>query len=161
MSKRPGGFTLIELMVVIAIIGVLTAVSMPNVAGIINKGKIAACQAEMNNIKTGILVYADDNGNIPPGSAWASWDIRNLGTALNRYMDRAPQTDPWKTAYYYNSCGAYYGWPYGGVVLSLGKNKTNDGSCRRCEWCCYSQGNLGGGQNMRLCGDDIRTIIKT
>ena len=51
-----GGFTLIELVIVIAILGVLMAVALPNFAGISNRGETAADKAELVTIQTAMDV---------------------------------------------------------------------------------------------------------
>jgi len=58
MKKK--GFTLIELIVVIAIIGLLAAVIAPNVFRAIEKGKAASTEADYRSIKTGALAYFAD-----------------------------------------------------------------------------------------------------
>jgi prepilin-type N-terminal cleavage/methylation domain-containing protein len=61
MQKK--GFTIIELIVVIAIIAVLAAIVMVNVTSYINKGKDAAVQGDLAGIMTDAAVYFDTNGN--------------------------------------------------------------------------------------------------
>ena len=61
--KTSKGFTIIELIVVIAIIAVLATIVLVNVTGYINKGKDAAIQGNMAGIMTDAAVYFDANGN--------------------------------------------------------------------------------------------------
>ncbi|MSU54430.1 MAG: type II secretion system protein [Candidatus Staskawiczbacteria bacterium] len=57
------GFTIIELLVVVAIIAVLTGIVLVNVTPYINKGKDAAIKANLNTILINGAVYYDDNSN--------------------------------------------------------------------------------------------------
>lgn len=62
-NKSGAGFTIIELLVVVAIIAVLAAIVLVNVTQYINKGKDAAIKGNMATILTNMAVYYDDNGN--------------------------------------------------------------------------------------------------
>jgi prepilin-type N-terminal cleavage/methylation domain-containing protein len=61
--NKSKGFTIIELIVVIAIIAVLAAIVMVNVTQYINKSKDAAIKGNMATIMTNAAVYFDTNGN--------------------------------------------------------------------------------------------------
>ena len=62
-SKPLTGFTIIELLIVIAIIGVLAAIVLINVTGYINKGKDAAAKGDMSTLFTNAITFYNDNSN--------------------------------------------------------------------------------------------------
>ena len=55
------GFTLLELLMVVAILGTLTTVVVPNVGGLIGTANVAAANIEAANVKTAALVHYTDN----------------------------------------------------------------------------------------------------
>jgi len=71
MSKK--GFTLVELIVVIAIIAVLTAVVSPTAYNAIEKAKVARATLDMKTIKTAAMSFNGDTG---------TWPLRGIGTPL-------------------------------------------------------------------------------
>jgi prepilin-type N-terminal cleavage/methylation domain-containing protein len=62
------GFTLIEILAVILIIGILSTFVIPQVISAIGLGKSSACQANLNAISRGFLEYQTKYSRIPKGS---------------------------------------------------------------------------------------------
>src|SRR3954469_4129139 len=55
------GFTLVELLVVISILGILAAVVVFSVSGITDKGQTSACKADSSSVRTAVAAYQAKN----------------------------------------------------------------------------------------------------
>jgi prepilin-type N-terminal cleavage/methylation domain-containing protein len=62
-KSSEGGFTLVELLVVIVIIGILAAVAVFAVAGIADKGQTASCSADRRAVQTAVEAYRAQQAN--------------------------------------------------------------------------------------------------
>jgi type IV pilus assembly protein PilA len=66
MKKNQSGFTLIELMIVVAIIGILAAIALPKFADMLEKSREGATRGNLNSIQSAINIYnADQQGSWP------------------------------------------------------------------------------------------------
>lgn len=63
---RRGGFTLVEILVVIVIIGILAAIAIPAVNQAVTRGKNAAMKLEVNGLDQAVNQYNDRYGDFPP-----------------------------------------------------------------------------------------------
>ncbi|CAK3015205.1 type IV pilus assembly protein PilA [Vibrio crassostreae] len=62
------GFTLIELMIVVAVIGVLSAIAIPQYQKYVAKAEVASALATATGVKTNVEAYSVENGSFPDGS---------------------------------------------------------------------------------------------
>ena len=103
------GFTLIELMVVLVIIGVLAALIVPNVLDRADDARVTAAKTDVNNLMQALKLYRLDNQRYPT-SAQGLQALVVKPTAgpipgnWKPYVDKLPN-DPWGNAYQYMNPG--------------------------------------------------------
>ena len=68
MKLNKKGFTLVELMIVVAIIGILAAVAVPKFADLINKSKEGATKGGLSAVRGALHVYYGNNEGVFPGN---------------------------------------------------------------------------------------------
>ena len=109
-AVRQRGFTLIEIMVVVIIIGILAAIVAPNVIGRVDDAQITKAVAEISNIENALKFYPLDNFAYPTTEQGIEAlvtkpndpNVRNWKTG--GYLDRMPK-DPWGNPYLYLNPG--------------------------------------------------------
>ncbi|MCM8813474.1 MAG: type II secretion system major pseudopilin GspG [Candidatus Omnitrophica bacterium] len=117
------GFTLIELMLVVVIIGALAAMVLPRLAGRSEQARTAAAKADISaNIATGLKLYELDNGAFPTTEEGLNALLNKPVSAPNwngPYLERPP-VDPWGKPYQYKSPGQHRPQDYD--LYSLGRD---------------------------------------
>ncbi len=86
MKKQQSGFTLIELMIVVAIIGILAAVALPAYQDYTKRAKFSEVVIGTSGLKTAVELCAQDQGDVAPcddGANGAGWSIDNVGANGN------------------------------------------------------------------------------
>ena len=103
------GFTLIELMVVLVIIGVLAALIVPNVLNRADDARITAARTDVNNLMQALKLYRLDNQQYPSAEQGLAALVSKptvgaVPTNWKPYVDKLPN-DPWGRAYQYMNPG--------------------------------------------------------
>lgn len=128
--RQLSGFTLLELLVVIAVIATLAAVVAPSVFRHIGDARVASARSQIEILGLALTQYGIDNGTLPtteqglivlrqPPTA-TGLDGAPLSTWKGPYLDREIPLDPWGRPYQYLSPGRVNLRTYD--LYSLGKD---------------------------------------
>ena len=106
-SRRSRGFTLVEILVVVAIIVILMAILIPVAMGAISRARNAAIGFELKELKSAVEEYKLKMGDYPPsmGGPPAQWLPANrYSTVVERHLLRCyPKIDPSHKNFFYNA----------------------------------------------------------
>lgn len=104
LKREQGGFSLIELLIVVAIIGIIATIAVPQLLDAIDRGRQRRTMADMRNIATANGTYRVDQGTYAAALA----DLQPT------YMQVVPANDAWANALQYSlSSGDYTLESYG------------------------------------------------
>lgn len=83
--RKELGFTLIELMIVVAIIGILAALALPKFASLVEKSREAASKGNLNSMRSAISIYYGDTEGVYPNDLWTEPLY-----SFSKYLEKIP-----------------------------------------------------------------------
>jgi general secretion pathway protein G len=126
LGRREQGFTLLEIMVVVVIIGLLAAIVAPNFMGQIDTAAANRARTDIRGIETALNLYRLDNFRYPSSAEGLEALVTNPGEAnapnWRQQLPRIP-VDPWDRPYQY----AYPGQRGEFDVFSYGADRQEGG----------------------------------
>ena len=113
VKLRQQGFSLVEILVVLVIMGLLISVVAPNVIGRLDEARVARVQADMHVIQEALKLYRMDNYNYPTTEQGlealveaSTLDPEPRNFKKGGYLEELPR-DPWEQTYLYLSPGEH------------------------------------------------------
>ncbi|MBN2376891.1 MAG: type II secretion system major pseudopilin GspG [Sedimentisphaerales bacterium] len=128
IRRNRKGFTLLELMIVIVILGLLATIIMPKILNRPEQARYTKAMVEIKNIESALALFKTDTGRFPTTSEGLLALVSNSGNIKNYnsdgYLDNVP-LDPWGNPYIY-ICPSVHGKYYD--LESYGKDGENGGT---------------------------------
>ena len=123
-KRNKKGFTLVELLLVLVILGVLAGIVVPRFAGQTERARETAAETQISAFKTALSTYEVDMGGYPKGKDGLKELIaqpRNAKNWRGPYLEKneVPK-DPWGNDYIYESPGKHN--PNSYDLMSMGKD---------------------------------------
>ena len=107
-EKSEAGWSLIELIVVMVILGMLAAVAGPKIYDNLSKGKDQIAKLQVSELESALMIYSFDTGRFPTTAEGLQALVQNptgLTSWEGPYLKKSVPLDPWQKPYIYKSPG--------------------------------------------------------
>ncbi|HEV7952367.1 MAG TPA: type II secretion system protein GspG [Candidatus Saccharimonadales bacterium] len=112
--KRQTGFTIVELLIVIVVIGILAAITIVTYNGIQTRSRTTAVTSDLRSIEKAMLMYRAEYGKLPLSADWysgttmppsARWSTEIIAGLKNEKIisTSSLDKDPWGQYYWYDN----------------------------------------------------------
>lgn len=102
VGNPKAGFTLVEILLVVVIIGILVGIALPKLSGRKREAEVAAARADIQAIGTALDLYELDNGSYPPSLQGLMADPGGTKNWRGPYLKKNLPKDPWGNDYIYS-----------------------------------------------------------
>ncbi len=109
------GFTILEVMIVLVIIGLIGAIVTVNLVGVSDKARIKQTEASMEQVVAALKLYRSEHGSYPIGTGQGALDV----LVAENLLEESP-VDGWNRPFEYYSGGVRY------QIISLGPDLESD-----------------------------------
>lgn len=127
ITGRRAGFTLLEILIVVAIIGLIASIVAPRLIGRIGKSKTVIARAQIESLGTALETYRLDTGEYPSEAQGLQVLVERPDNVLNWHgpylRKRVIPNDPWGESYIYSYPGEYGDYE----IVSYGSNRNKGG----------------------------------
>lgn len=112
------GFSLVELLIVVAVIGLIVAIAVPNLLNAIQRSRQTRTISDLRSISNGLGIYHQDYAKFPVAASMAAFT--EVSESLVPFIGQVPTDDGWQRVFVYKSDGDTY------TVASYGANLLAD-----------------------------------
>lgn len=134
-TYREAGFTLVELVIIIAVLGILAAVAIPKYSNITSESKEAAARGALGGLRSGVTIFYANQAVTTGTASWPSLaQIATPGTVMEQAVPANPYQHPDSAADSIvtgvskgTTVGSRGGWAYNAATGEIWPNTANVG----------------------------------